>query len=183
MGTCALAGRRERGQFVLVAAVVVAVALVPIVLAYLQLGYHADVRASGDYDDPTADATGTLTRAVATATADVPANYDWSERGAAVTTVRDRLDSRIEHVEQARIEAGTARSVTYNQTAAAAWAASSCPDGPGRAFGPCEAIDGVVVQERAGETHVLGIAVDLVVTTQRGRTVATVEISTAAGRE
>jgi len=176
-------GNGARGQLVLVAAVVVAVALVPIVLAYLQLGYHADVRAGGDYDDPTADAIGTLTRALATATADVPAGDDWSERDDAVTTVRDRLEPRVEHVERARIEAGTVRSVTYNQTAAAAWAASSCPGGPGRSFGSCEAIDGVVVQERAGETQVLGIAIDLTVTTERGRTTATVKLPTVAGRE
>lgn len=182
MGVSERAGNGGRGQLVLVAAVVVAVALVPIVLAYLQLGYHADVRASSDYDDPTADATGTMTRALSTATADVPGSYDWSERDDAVTTVRDRLEPRVERVEQARIEAGTVRSVSYNQTAAGAWAGSSCPDGLGRAFGPCEGIDGVVVQERAGETHVLGIAVDLTVTTERGRTTATVKIPTVAGR-
>jgi len=173
----------RRGQLVLVAAVVVAVALIPIVVAYLQLGYHADVRAGGDYDDPTGDATRTLTRALATASADVPAAHGWTDRDDAATTVRDRLEPRIEHVERARLDAGTARSLSYNATEAQRWAASSCPSGDGRSFGRCVAIDGVVVQERADRTHVLGVAVDLTVTSERGRTMATVRVPTVAGRE
>lgn len=176
-----VAGRR--GQLVLVAAVVVAVALVPIVLASLQLGYHADVRASGDYDDPTTDATTTLNRALHVETADVPEAYDWGQRADAVQTVRDRLGPRIEAIERAQIEGGTARSVRFNQTAAQRWATASCPDGPGRQFGSCEAIDGVVVQERADQTHVLGIVVDVRVTSERGRTTVTVRLPTTAGRQ
>ena len=172
----------RRGQLVLIAAVVVAVALVPVVLASLQLGYHADVRASGDYDDSTTDATATLNRALYVATADVPETYDWSQRADAVQRVRDRLDPRIEAIERAQIEAGIARSVGFNRTVAQQWATASCPGGTGRDFGPCVAIDGVVVQDRAGQTHVLGIVVDLTVTTERARTMATVEISTVAAR-
>ena len=55
-----------------------------------------------------------------------------------------------------------------NASAATDWAATNCPGGSGRRFGPCEADRGVVVQERAGRTHVLAVAVDVTVTTERG---------------
>ena len=58
--------------------------------------------------------------------------------------------------------------VTYNASAASDWAATNCPGGPGRQFGPCEVDRGVVVQERAGRTHVLAVALDVTVTTERG---------------
>lgn len=173
---------RSRGQLVLVAAVVVAVALLPVVLAYLQLGYHADVRASADYDDPTEDAVGALTRSLHRAASAVPANYGWRDRGAAAQRVRDRLKPTVRRVEHGRIDAGTARHVSFNGTEARRWAASSCPGGPSREFGACEAIDGVVVQDRTGRTHVLGIVVDITVTTDRGRTETTVRVPTAAMR-
>ncbi|PSP93413.1 hypothetical protein BRC91_09920 [Halobacteriales archaeon QS_4_62_28] len=174
--------RRRRGQLVLVAAVVIAVALIPMVLAYLQLGYHADVRAGSDTVDPTADATGTLTRALHSVAASVPAEYDWSRRSDAIDTVRSDLAPRIETIERARIEAGTARSITYNRTRAQRWMNGDCPDGPGRAFGPCRATRGIVVQERDNRTQVLGIAVDIRVTSDRGRTTATVLVPTTAGQ-
>lgn len=171
---------RARGQLVLVAAVVVAVALLPIVLAYLQLGYHADVRASAGYDDPTEDAVGALTRSLHRVASDVPRNYDWRDRGAAAQQTRDRLEPTIRRVERGRIDSGTVRIVSFNGTEAQRWAASSCPGGAGREFGSCEAIDGVVVQQRTGQTHVLGVVVDVTVTTDRGRTETTVRVPTAA---
>jgi len=174
--------RSGRGQLVVVAAVVVAVALVPMVLAYLQLGYHADVRAGSDTTDPTADATGALTRALHGVAAGVPGEYAWHQRSDAIDAVRADLAPRIETIERARIEGGTARSITYNDTRAQRWRGEDCPAGPGRAFGPCRATRGIVVQERANRTHVLGIAVDIRVTSDRGRTSATVLVPTTAGR-
>lgn len=53
-----------RGQLVLAAAVVIAIALVPVVIAYLQLGYHADIEASADYEDPLANGRRLLGRAI-----------------------------------------------------------------------------------------------------------------------
>jgi len=173
--------RGQRGQLVLVAAVVVAVALVPIVFAYLQLGYHADVRAGGEYGDPTGDATATLDRALHAAVAAQPTE-NWSRRTVAVTALRDRLAPRIETVETARLDDGIARTVRFNRTTAQRWADRRCPDGRGRSFGDCRAIDGVVVQERAGDTVVLGIGVDVRVTTERGRTNVTGRLPTPAGR-
>jgi len=63
---------------------------------------------------------------------------------------------------------GVAYSVDYNRSAARAWAREGCPKGPGRRFGSCDARDGVVVQERAGETTLLAVAFDVRVTTARG---------------
>jgi len=71
---------RDRGQLVLVAAVLVAVALAPVVLASLQLGYHDDVRATAANGDPTADTVRVLDRAVTRESGTVPRNYSWAAR-------------------------------------------------------------------------------------------------------
>ena len=159
---------RERAQLVLVAAAVVAVALAPVVVAYLQLGYHDDVRASGDYTAPAENAQRVLDRAVHESATGIPAAYEWSEREEAVVKVRERLGPRLSELEAARVEEGTAYQVAYNESAATAWASANCPGGPNRQFGGCEAVGGVVVQDRVGETHVLAVAFDLRVTTERG---------------
>ena len=163
----------RRGQLVLVAAALVAVALAPVVLAYLQLGYHADVRATADYDDPTTDAFRVLDRAVATASAGVPGEYAWDRRQAAVTTVRDRLEPRFDRLRTASVESGTVHVVAYNGTAASQWMADNCPRGPDRQFGTCVVDRGVVVQNRAGRSHVLGVGLDVTTTTSRGETTVT----------
>lgn len=159
---------RERAQLVLAAAAVVAVALAPVVLAYLQLGYHDDVRASTDYDAPAQNAQRVLDRAVHESATGIPGEYDWNERGEAVSEVRDRLEPRLSALESARVEEGTAYQVAYNESAAEGWAEENCPSGPNRQFGDCEAIEGMVVQDRVGETHVITVAFDLRVTTERG---------------
>ena len=163
-----------RGQLVLVAAVLVAVALAPVVLAYLQLGYHDDVRATGQYDDPTAETVRVLDRAVTNVSGDIPPSYAWSERSAAVTAIRDRLAPTRSRLRTAEVASGTVTNVTYNTTAATTWRASNCPSGPDRQFGDCVADRGVVVQDRVGQTHVLGVAVDVTTTTERGETTVTV---------
>lgn len=173
--------RRDRGQLVLVAATVLAVALAPVVLAYLQLGYHADVTASGDYADPAANADRYLERAVHEVAADVQAEHDWRARADAVRTVRDRLDPKRDRLSESRVESGTVYRTRYNDSAARAWASDRCPRGPNRQFGDCDTRRGVVVQERAGRTHVLAVALDVTVTTERGRTELTLVVD-AAGR-
>lgn len=152
---------RGRGQLVLAAAAVVAVALAPVVLAYLQLGFHPDVEAGADRADPAANAERFLERAVHEAGAAVTGAHGWHERRLAVRAVRDRLDPRLETLAASRVAEGTAYRVAYNDSAARAWADRRCPGGRGRAFGPCESHRGVVVQERAGETHVLAVAFDV----------------------
>ncbi|MBX0322047.1 hypothetical protein EGH21_03270 [Halomicroarcula sp. F13] len=166
----------RRGQLVLVAAALVAVALAPVVLAYLQLGYHDDVRATAEYDDPTTDTLRVLDRAVATASRDVPGDYAWSRRTAAVTHVRDELRPTVARLETARVERGTVTGIAYNASVATTWADASCPSGPARQFGDCIADRGVVVQDRTDRTHVLAVAVDVTTTTERGTTAVTVVV-------
>ena len=157
----------ERGQLVLIAAVVIAVAMVPITLAYLQLGYDDDVESASEVTDPEGDAHRVLLRAVHAASVDVPGAYDWANRSAAVGSVRSDLAPRIESVETGLLDSGIARQVEYNQTAAAEWVRTNCPSGPDRQFGACEADRGIVVQDRANRTHVLRVALDLETTTDR----------------
>ncbi|WP_134669415.1 DUF7261 family protein [Halorussus marinus] len=154
----------ERAQLVLVSAAVVAVALAPVVMAYVQLGYHADVTASEGYDAPAENADRLLTRAVHDAAAGTT-GAAWDERDDAVATMRSSVAPRLDALRSSRVESGTVYQVAYNESAADAWRRANCPGGPDRQFGDCEAIDGVVVQERAGETHVLAAAFDVRITT------------------
>lgn len=167
----------RRGQLVLVAAVVAAMALVPALAAYLQLGYDGDVRAGGEYTHPVAGAERVLQRGVHAGAVDVAGEYSWGDRHDAVDEVRAGLDGRLDALRSSRVERGTAYRVAYNQSAASAWADRNCPGGRGRQFGPCRANRGVVVQQRAGETVVLAAAFDVTVVTERGTTAVTVVVT------
>lgn len=120
--------RRDRAQFVLAAAAVVAVALAPAVLAYLQLGYHPDVAANDDYDAPLADADRLLSRSVHEAGTNAT-GANWSDRSRAVETVRNSLAPRIRTLEASRASDGVAYRVEYNRSAARAWARESSSRG------------------------------------------------------
>jgi thioester reductase-like protein len=168
-------GGDDRGQLVLAAAGVVAVALLAMTAAYLQLGAHPDVTAERDVGprEATDSAVGVLSRAVDQARV-AHAGRAWSERDAVVDAVHDDLGTALESLETSRIAKGTAYSVAYDQAAASEYATEHCPRGDGRAFGDCEAIAGVVVQERAGETTVLAVAFEVTVTTPDGETTVVV---------
>ncbi|WP_276273930.1 DUF7261 family protein [Haloarcula litorea] len=170
---------RRRGQLVLVAAALVAVALAPLVLAFLQLGYHDDVRATADYGGATGPTVRSLERAVASESAGIPGEYAWAERGAAVTHLRTELAPRVSRLESARVERGTAVRIEYDRPTAAAWASTNCPGGPDRQFGDCVADRGVVVQDRLGRTHVLAVAITVTATTDRGETAVTIVVRPA----
>lgn len=157
----------DRGQLVVLAAVALALALVPIATAYLQLGYHGDREVMAE-PTPAEDAERLLDRGVHDAAEGIAETYDWADREAAVTTVRTRLEPTVAAVERGALPAGTARTLAFNTSRAAAWASANCPTGPDRRFGACEAIDGIVVQNRTGGTHVLAVAVDVRVTTPSG---------------
>jgi hypothetical protein len=172
---------RERAQLVLAAAALVAVALAPVVVAYLQLGYHADVDASAEFDAPDRNAERLLSRAVHDAAGDATGEFAWSERTAAAAGVRDELKPRLDALRSSRVEEGTVYRVGYNQTAARSWRRANCPGGPNRQFGPCEAHRGVVVQERAGETHVLAVAFDVRVTTRDSEMTLTMVVPVVEG--
>ena len=170
---------RDRGQLVVLAAAAIAIALVPMTLAYLQLGYHADVQTSTtDGDDTLPTVERTLGRTLDSASADVPAGYSWSARSAAVTTLRDRLRPTLQSLRSSSLDAGKTVQITYNDTRAHAWASANCPVGPNRDFGPCRADRGVVVQERVDRTHVLAVAFDTTVTAPEQTVQATVIVET-----
>lgn len=158
----------RRAQLVLLAAVALAITLVPLALAHVQLGYSDDVPTSPVDDDPGRDAERTLTVALSDAIDSVPESYSWSDRAGAVTTVRNNLAPTLSAVNRSALEAGTLASVTYNQSHATAWASANCPGGPDRQFGPCTADRGVVVQERTGETHVVAVAIDVRIVSRSG---------------
>ncbi|WP_336034940.1 DUF7261 family protein [Halobacterium yunchengense] len=154
----------DRGQLVLVAAAVAALALVPVAAAYLQFGYAPAV--AGVDDDPGADVARALDR-VADAGADAATGRPWSERDAAVAGLRESLAPRLASLERERLADGVAVNVTYDPGLAAD---VSCPGGDGRAFGDCENHGGVVVQERAGETVVVAVAFRVQVAAPDGAT-------------
>jgi hypothetical protein len=156
---------RGRAQLLLVAAGVIAVALVPMALAYLQLGYDADVQAGGDLAAPEENAERLLSRAVH----DTAVANGTSAADAAART-RENLAPWLDRLQASRLADGVAYQVSYNRTAATEWAAANCPGGPGRSFGPCETRDGVVVQDRAGDTHTVAVALDVTVVTRDGET-------------
>lgn len=164
----------ERGQVLLLAALVLVVALIPIAVAYLQLGYEGEAHA-GIESDTERDTQRLLERAVQEETNDIPATYDWSERRDAAENTRDRLEPTTEGLETSRLDDGVTQRLRYNESRADEWAIDHCPGGPDRQFGPCVSINGIVVQERAGQTHVLAIAIDLTTTApDRDSTLTTV---------
>jgi hypothetical protein len=155
----------RRGQLVLVAAAVAALALVPVAAAYLQFGYAPAV-AEPDPDHGER-AAGALDRLV-DAAAEQATGTAWTRRTAAVREFRAALGPRVETLERSRLDDAVVVSIAENETAAAATVA--CPGGPGRAFGTCERDGGVVVQGRANETVVVAAAYDVRVTTPDGTT-------------
>ncbi|NHN42218.1 hypothetical protein G9C85_11360 [Halorubellus sp. JP-L1] len=167
----------DRAQLVLAAAGVVAVALLAMTAAFLQLGAHPDVAAERDVGprEATDRAVGVLERAVDDARV-THTGEPWGDRDAVAEAVRDDLETALDSLRTARVAKGTAYAVDYDQDAASAYAREHCPSGDGRAFGDCEAIDGVVVQERAGETTVLAVAFEVTVTTPDGETIVDVVV-------
>lgn len=171
----------RRGQLVLIVAATIAVALVPLSLAYLQLGYHADVDTAAADTTPVGDGQRVLERTVHNASGSVAGEYDWRERDRAVEAVNASLAPATTRLERSQLDSGIAYRIARNDSAAASWAGEHCPSGPHRRFGSCESIGGVAVQERAGETAVLAVAFDVHVLTDRGATNATLVVSAVGG--
>lgn len=172
---------RDRGQLLLVAAGVIAIALLPVVLAYTQLGYAGIATSEPTAATPEEDPLRALERAAFSASHESQGARPWAERSAIASRVADRFDARAASIETARIDRGRVHEVDRNQTRAAGYAAASCPGGPDRQFGPCEAADGVVVQERGGDVHVVAIAVDLRTVTEDGEYAGTYVLDAEVG--
>jgi hypothetical protein len=170
---------RHRAQLVLVTAAVIALALVPMAVAYLQLGYHADVQATSDAPTAGDEAVRVLERAVHNASATVAAErYDATgrERTRARSHARRLLAADTRTLEASRVTEGVAYDVRENATAAARWEARFDTSGPGRQFGSSSVDGGLVFQTRAGQVHLVAVAFDVHVTTDRGTTRLTVVV-------
>jgi hypothetical protein len=166
--------RSDRAQIVLVAAAVVAVAFLSMTLAYAQLGYDADRDGAGAVDvAAVSDVDRSLSASLRAAARDVDGEYRWADRRQAGEAVRDAVEGDIERVQRVHADESRSLSVTFDDSTAAAWAREHCPGGAGREFGRCRSIDGVVVQERAGETTVVAAAVRIRIVSPAERTTVT----------
>jgi hypothetical protein len=160
----------NRAQFVLLAAALFAVALVPVVTAYYGMGYTGDVETQGPTVGDAVEHT--VESALGRAAGDPTAN--WSARNRTAERVRARLGDAFESLASSP-KAGNITLRTAPERAAR-MAAESCPGGPARRFGNCTAHGGVVLQNRTGRTAVVGAAVRVtwVGTERRGEVVLAV---------
>jgi hypothetical protein len=163
----------DRGQLVLVAAVAVAVAFVPLLTAYVQLSAHADVQPSVDHADALSDADRYLQRSVRAATDATDGAYTNGSADVVATRIRDRLGADASRLDAVGPERSVGYDVAFNATAAERFAETHCPGGPMREFEPCVADRGIVTQSRANQTSVVAVAVDVGVRSTRGRASAT----------
>ncbi|WP_435186316.1 DUF7261 family protein [Halobellus sp. EA9] len=151
-----LPGRADdRGQIVLVSAAVVAVALLAMTVAYAQLGYDGDRDAAADVKVASlGEIDRSLAGSVRTAATAVTARNDaadrWRDRRVVAAEISAAVESDVARLERAHAAESRSLTVTFDDAAAARWARGECPGGRGRDFGPCRAIGGIVVQERAG---------------------------------
>lgn len=151
----------DRGQIVLVAAAVVAVALLSMTLAYAQLGYDADRRGAGASVAPVSEIDRSLTGSLRTAAREARHRTDdhsWRDHESVARRVTESLRSDIDRLERAHAAERRSVSIELQETAATQWARSRCPAGRGRDFGPCRTIAGIVLQKRASETVVVAAA-------------------------
>ena len=151
----------DRGQIVLVAAAVVAVALLSMTLAYAQLGYDGDRTGAGSVEVASvSEVDRSVTGSLRATAREVRRGDDhaWRDRRTVAERVAASLDADADRLERAHAEESRSLTVELDDAAATQWARERCPDGDGREFGPCRVIDGVVVQERADETAVVAAA-------------------------
>jgi hypothetical protein len=164
----------DRGQLVLLAAAVIAFALVPLAIAYLQLGYVGDLESepgveSGGSPGVHATSGAASERAVhdaieRTALANLAAvagDHEWENRGEAVTIYRSALREDLDELEGAALDDGVIVTLRVAPADALAWAREACPTGRNREFGACVADDGIVIQERAGTATVAAVAIEV----------------------
>ncbi|MFB6092400.1 MAG: hypothetical protein ABEK02_05255 [Haloquadratum sp.] len=166
--------RGGRGQIVLVAAAVVAIALLSMALAYAQLGYDADREGAGAVDVASmAGIQHSLSASLQVAASDTAGRYAWTERSVAAARVRGAVSADADRLERVYADESRALTVAFDNASARRWAREHCPRGRGRRFGLCRAIGGVVVQSRAGETTVVAAAVRVRVVSPAESTTAT----------
>jgi hypothetical protein len=151
----------RRGQLVLLAAAVVVTALVPMLLAYAQLGATAPAADATDENEAFEDARRTLERSVSDATLALANDTAAGNHTAIATRADDRVARTATELQRAGTARGVEVGVRQNESAARAWASSACPGGPSRAFDTCVVTDGVVTQTRANSTALVAVALDV----------------------
>jgi hypothetical protein len=159
---------------VLLAAALAALALIPLVVAYLQLGAHPDVAARTEPDHDTERVVQSLSRAVENASLAVSGEYGSANRSRALARFDRALGPDVSRIEQSSLNESVVIAVSQNTSAARVWADTSCPSGENRQFGGCRVENGVVVQDRVGSVHVLAVALDVRISGPDGTTAATV---------
>jgi hypothetical protein len=168
----------DRGQIVLVAAAVVAIAFLSMTLAYAQLGYDADRTGAGTVEAASvSEIDRSLTGSLRAAARKVRHGGDaptWRDHRAVADRVRVSLASDTGRLERAHAAESRSVTIELDDATATQWARKRCPGGLGRDFGPCRAIDGIVVQERAGETAVVAAAFRIRVVSPAESTTVTV---------
>lgn len=152
---------RRRAQFVLLAAVVVVTALVPMLLAYAQLDAESGAHDAPDERTAIADAEQSLERSVGETTVALANRTDADRHDLVASLAVDRLEPTRDRLESSGTDRGLTVDVSRNVTAATGWAETACPRGPDRAFGDCVVTDGVVTQTRANATALVAVALDV----------------------
>jgi hypothetical protein len=152
----------RRGQLILLAAAVVVTALVPMILAYAQVGYGGAPTepAPAQTGATVADSKRVLERSVAEAAGVVSARTGPNQHQSAADIAVAELEPAVQSIESTGTDR-TVVDVSRNASAAGRWAERACPRGPNRAFGPCVLADGVVTQTRANTTALVAVAVDV----------------------
>jgi len=174
--------RRRRGQLVLLAAAVVVTALVPMLLAYAQLGAGGEAAGPATDERATlAHAERTLERSVADATLALANETEANRHRAVAERTTDRLGSAVAALEASGTNRGVTVDITRNATAAGQWAETACPRGPARAFDACTVTDGVVTQTRANSTALVAVAFDISVRGAEGTAASTVVVRGVRG--
>lgn len=169
-----------RGQVVLLAAGVVAVALGAMLLSYLQVAAVSTPEPAGGVESEVTagDVRRALDRAVANASRSVPADAR-DDPNAVRTRFTDTLADDVSTLRAGWERGGAVVTVAANASAADAWADNRCPDGPRRQFDDCTASDGLVTQERLDEAYVVAVALDVRIETDRRTTRATFVVPVA----
>lgn len=164
---------------VIVAGAVVAVALIAVLGAVLQLGYHPG-HDDGDGLTPPEETRRVVTEVLDTEEETVRESA-WEDRQEAVAALQIALEERFQVLERTPIE--SIRRVRFAPEMAAERLAELCPRGPGQQFGPCVAIDGVIVQDRGGSTHLVAVVLRVTVTTDESESVVTIVVRPTLGVE
>lgn len=161
----------NRGQLVIAAGAVVAIALIAVLGAALQLGYQP--APEPERVDPPAE-TRRVIETVLTQVEPAVREYEWGDHEAAVQEVRPALTDGLQDLQIDR--AGIGRTVEPDTEAALERLGTLCPRTGNRSFGSCTAIDGIVLQERQEMTHLVAVVLEVTVRTDTGTTDLTVVV-------